>query len=125
MTKKFTKGQTVYKIGSWDNKGTFHYQKLIVGSCGAKQMHLLKMDGKTLQERVYVSNIGDMRIFNCFDVFPAVEGFDPVAKSLEMAAAYLVAETARLAARKDYNPDYFEKQMAAMHEARALDRDAA
>lgn len=125
----FKKGQTVYKIGSWDNKGSFYYEKLIVGSCGAKQMHLLKMDGKTLQHRVYVSMIGNMDAFNCFDVFVAVEGFDPVAKALEMAAAFLPKERAFIQSRIDGggSPGYIaamQTKIAALHEPRAIDRTA-
>lgn len=126
---KFTKGQEVYLIESWDNKGTFSYRKLIVGACGKVRMHLLRMDGTTLAERIYVQDLGDM--IGCFspqDVFHAVDGFDPVVKALEMAAAYIEVRKAEFASRiaRDASQTvYFQKLIAELHEPRALDRDAA
>jgi hypothetical protein len=40
----FVKGETVYRIHSWDGKGTFFVEPCIVHSCGKKRMVLYSID---------------------------------------------------------------------------------
>lgn len=40
----FVKGETVYRIHAWDDKGTFFVEPCIVHSCGKKRMVLYSID---------------------------------------------------------------------------------
>lgn len=78
---KFSKGQEVYRFASWDDKGTFSVRKYVVNSCGARQMHLRRVDdGSNAEFRAYAP-------FTGFELVSDVA--DPTARALEYAAAYI------------------------------------
>lgn len=86
------KGDQVWLIRSWDDKGAFYFQPFVVHSAGTKQVHLVSDDGEFLHERLYRSTDASAlwAADNC--IFP--RSIDPVAKSLELASAFIAAQLA-------------------------------
>ncbi len=83
---KFTKGQKVWAIGTWDNYGTFAYRLLTIESWGKKQGTATSVvDGKFVQQRVYTDQANTSLHGSFF--FP--ESADPVAKALNLAQRYI------------------------------------
>ncbi len=56
--KTFKKGETVYRLKTWDNKGTFSIEKCVVDSAGKKQIHLEGSKGEMRKHREYTEQIG-------------------------------------------------------------------
>lgn len=59
MTKTFKKGDQVYYISSWDDKGTFTMRKAQVESWGKRQATLFcRETNKMFTSRIYVEHVG-------------------------------------------------------------------
>lgn len=125
---KFTKGQTVFMITAWDQKGTFAYSKHIVGSCGAKRLHLLDEAGNTLEARLYPEQLNQMTNGACTFVFANEEGFNPEAKAIELASQAVevyMAHYQDMIERNKGNESYVKatiKDLESVHEPIALNR---
>lgn len=81
MTNQFKKGQRVYEIASWDDKGKFYVREWIVDSAGAKRMTFRAADGSMRKHRIG-SEFAHLRIFDA-------DRTDPEAKAIELAAAFI------------------------------------
>lgn len=100
MTNQFKKGQRVYEIGSWDDKGKFYAREWIVDSAGAKRMTFRSTDGKMRKHQIE-TQFADGRIFDAATT-------DPEAKALELAAAYIARRIVQIERCIDINfEDYF------------------
>lgn len=123
---KFNKGDRVWSIGSWDNKGTFSYQLLTIESWGKKNGTATKVvDGMFRKQRIYTESAN--RDITGIHFFP--ESIDPVAKALELArryiTEYLEPSFARCLSQNTANENYLahtRKEQAEVHEPRALPR---
>jgi len=81
MTNQFKKGQRVYEIASWDDKGKFYAREWIVDSAGAQRMTFRSTDGKMRKHQI-ASEYAPSRIFDAAST-------DPEDKALELAAAFI------------------------------------
>lgn len=137
MTKAFKKGQEVTYIADWDRKGTYMYQHAIVYSCGKKQMVLTDAETGREMGRNYNPSLGRLEAgtemkngveYHCQPggTFPRMTDEEAEAQCLKMAAAANQG-------RKEYYeglkltawasaPEVMDKEIAALHEPRALNR---
>lgn len=104
---KFTKGQQVWELGNWNSKGVFFYRLVTVQSWGEHTGTLTRADnGQFLKSRVYtdcVNKTDNLRSYGGVHYFPADEGFDPVAKALELSALFIQQQLAAELARRGNN----------------------
>lgn len=125
----FKKGQQVYRVKSWDNKGTFSIERCIVDSAGKRQIHLQGADGEMRKHREYADQIGNS-VHNTF-LFHAsfVQKSEVELAALALADAYIVEEIARRQkqmrnALDQYGFDGYNRSMKTgineMHEPRIL-----
>lgn len=90
--KAFKKGDRVTYIANYNRKGLFVFRQAVVHSCGKVQMVLT--DAKTGEEmgRHFKPQVGNEH----GGTFPAMTDAEAVAKCEELAAAFLVNESAKL-----------------------------
>jgi hypothetical protein len=88
------KGDKVYRLHSWDNKGTVSIERCIVESAGKKQIHLRSIStGNCLKHREYTAQINRYYYgtYLVGDVSPAVVQSDAL-KLAEMVIAEKIAQ---------------------------------
>lgn len=84
----FKKGDAVYRIASWNDRGTFYIVKAHVYSCGAKRMVLEAETGKCIG-RDFKPNDASVYKRGLFQTVEAVEE-----EALALATRYIAANVA-------------------------------
>ena len=137
MTKAFRKGQEVTHIQNWDNKGTFTYTHAIVYSCGTKQMVLTDAANGREMGRHYQPELGRLEASVMdrdgveYQLLPG--GTFPRMTDEEAEAACLLAAANRNEHYREHyealklgywaqDPAVMDREIAALHEPRALNR---
>lgn len=90
---KFTKGQAVTVLSSWDNAGTFRVRDLFVFSAGKKQMILCDEKGVKFTGRFFeptVQQSGHLYGAVACEVHPRMTEAEAEARGLELGAAVIV-----------------------------------
>jgi len=125
MTKKFTKGQEVYQISSWDDKGTYVIKHLIVESCGKIQMTAkYKETGNMLERNIRMETIDHPR---CFMAVVAVNDCpNPEEFARQEATKYIADRRTAMEKQIEKNADNegyvraVQESLDALHEPRAV-----
>lgn len=131
--KKYTKGDLVTIVGSWDSTGTVYVRDYVVSSWGAKQATLVRVDdGSNAQFRVYTARDNEVQGIRSSRLIPTAEYSDALA--LQFAEEFIADEDKRAESRlvwvienfgengsrgHDRNRIEFENRIYATHKATA------
>jgi hypothetical protein len=98
---KFTKGQPVTFLQSWDDKGTVCIHELFVYSCGRKQMILVNAEGEKFAGQFFSPDGSDPRR----QVHPRLSKADAEAAAIALGNE-IIATTRTYCESKLTNPAY-------------------